>query len=115
MTSSLHGTTDVTTMTLAFPSQPMMHEGPQSLKTLLTVQQHIINCAQSFAVDGRPFGLLNLAVPHQLYALYTAAQWIQEHAQFMHPTQERLRSGTPKIYLLSITEPTTMKNTWIKH
>ena len=77
MTLSLHGTTDVTTMTLAFPSQPMIHEGPQSLKTLLTVQQHIINCAQSFAVDGRPFGLLNLAVPHQLYALYTAAPYPQ--------------------------------------
>ena len=77
MTSTLHGTTDVTTMSLAFPSQPMIHEGPQTLKTLLTIQQHLINCAQSFAIDGQPFGLLNLAVPHQLYALYTAAPYPQ--------------------------------------
>ena len=77
MTTGLHGTTDVATMTLAFPTQPMTHEGPQTLKTLLAIQQHLINCAQSFAVDGQPFGLLNLAVPVQLYALYTAAPYPQ--------------------------------------
>ena len=69
--AGLHGTTDVATMTLAFPSMPTMHQGPQSLKTLLQLRQHLINCAQTFCVDGRPMGYLNLAVGPQIYALYT--------------------------------------------
>lgn len=70
--SSLHGTTDVATILAAFPSMPMIYEGPQSLKTLLAIQEHLISCAQTFRVDGRPLGLLDLAIPPALYALYTA-------------------------------------------
>ena len=70
--AGLHGTTNVATMTLAFSSMQTMHQGPQSLKTLFHLQQHIINCAQTFRVDGRPMDYLNLAVGPQIYALYTA-------------------------------------------
>ena len=68
----LHGATDIATMKTAFPSMPMTLEGPQTLKTLLAIQQHLINCAQSFRVEGRPLGLLNLAIPAPVYQLYTA-------------------------------------------
>ena len=70
--AGLHGTTDVATMTMAFPSMPTMHQGLQTLKTLLQLQQHLINCAQTFRVDGRPMGYLDIAVGPQIYALYTA-------------------------------------------
>ena len=70
--ASLHGVTNITTMKAAFPSLPMVHDGPQTLQTLLAIQQHLINCAQSFWVDGRPLGLLNLAIPAQVYVLYTS-------------------------------------------
>ena len=70
--TSLHGTTDSATMTLAFPSMPTMHQGPQTLKTLLLLQQHMMNCAETFLVDGRPRGYLSLAVGAALYALFTA-------------------------------------------
>ena len=68
----LHGATELATMKTAFPSMPMTLEGPQTLTTLLAIQQHLINCAQSFRVEGRPLGLLNLAIPAQVYQLYTA-------------------------------------------
>ena len=70
--SSLHGVTDIATLKAAFPSRPSIHDGPQTLKMLLGIQQHLINCAQSFRVNGRPLGLLNLAIPAQVYVLYTA-------------------------------------------
>ena len=70
--TGLHGTTDVATMTLAFPSMPAIHQGLQTLKTLLQLQQHLINCAQTFRVDDRPMGYLDIAVGPQIYALYTA-------------------------------------------
>ena len=70
--TSLHGTTDSATMTLAFPSMPTMHQGPQTLKTLLLLQQHMMNCAETFLVDGRPRGYLSLDVGAALYALCTA-------------------------------------------
>ena len=78
--AGLHGTTDIATMTLAFPSIPTMHQGPQSLKTLLQLQQHLINCAQTFCVDGRPMGYLDLAVGPHIYALYTANAYPEKTA-----------------------------------
>ena len=73
--TGLHGTTDVATMTLAFPAMPPYHQGPINLKTLLNLQEHLINCAMTFQVDGRPKGYLDLAVGQQIYALYTAAAY----------------------------------------
>ena len=70
--TGLHGTTDVATMTLAFPAMPPYHQGPINLKTLLKLQEHLINCAMTFQVDGRPKGYLDLAVGQAIYALYTA-------------------------------------------
>ena len=70
--SALHSVTDIATLKAAFPSIPNIHDGPHTLKTLLSIQQHMINCAQSFRVNGRPLGLLNLAIPAQVYVLYTA-------------------------------------------
>ena len=65
-------TTDVATMTQAFPAMPPYHQGPINLKTLLKLQEHLINCAMTFRVDGRAMGYLDLAVGQQIYALYTA-------------------------------------------
>ena len=70
-----HGTTDVATMTLAFPAMPPIHQGMITLKTLLEFQEHLINCAMTFQVNGRPKGYLDLAVGQALYALYTAAAY----------------------------------------
>ena len=69
--TSLHGTTNSATMTLAFPNMPTTHQGPQTLKTLLLLQQHLMNCAETFLVDGRPRGYLSLVVGAALYALFT--------------------------------------------
>ena len=46
--TGLHSTTNVTTMTQAFPSMRIMFQGPQTLKTLLKMQEHLINCAMTF-------------------------------------------------------------------
>ena len=70
--TGLHGTTDVATITMAFPSMPPYHQGPITLKTLLKLQEHLINCAVTFRVDGRAMGYLDLAVGQAIYALYTA-------------------------------------------
>ena len=59
-------------MTLAFPSMTTMHQGPQTLKTLLLLQQHMMNCEEIFLVDGHPRGYLSLAVGAALYALFMA-------------------------------------------
>ena len=59
-------------MTQAFPAMPPYHQGPINLKTLLKLQEHLINCAMTFRVDGRAMGYLDLAVGQQIYALYTA-------------------------------------------
>ena len=71
--ASLHGVTETATMKAAFPNMPNgtnVTDIP-SLKSLLSCLQHLVNCAQSFRVDGRPLGLLALAVTAPVYALYT--------------------------------------------
>ena len=86
----LHGATELATMKTAFPSMPMTLEGPQTLTTLLAIQQHLINCAQSFRVEGRPLGLLNLAIPAQVYQLYTADPY---PARAVNPGDRPLYAG----------------------
>jgi len=71
--TSLRVTTDSATITpLAFPSMPTMYQGLQTLKTLLLLQQHMMNCAETFLVDGWPRGYIRLAVGATLYTLFTA-------------------------------------------
>ena len=51
---------------------PAVLQGPITLKTLLHLQQHFINCAMTFRVEGQAMGYLWLAVVPQIYAIYTA-------------------------------------------
>ena len=104
--ASLHGVTNIATMKAAFPSLQMVHDGPQTSKTLLAIQQHLINCAQSFRVDGRPRGLLNLAIPAQVYVLYTADAYPARTAdpgvmpQFANNTGPVARLNTKNLFAI---------------
>ena len=63
---SQYGTTDLQSMKAAFPPAPHAIEGRPTLKALLRILKHIMECAKKYRIDGQPLGKLYLAVPANL-------------------------------------------------
>ena len=70
--SGLHGATKLSAMKASFPPAPYKIEGKPSLKSLLRILKHMMECAKKHRTDGQPLGKLYLCVPPALYALQTA-------------------------------------------
>ena len=68
-------TTDLAGMRAAFPSAPMPLRDRPTLKGLVRILSHLVDCAQSHRTPGQPMGKLHLVIPPTLWANYSAARY----------------------------------------
>ena len=72
---SLQKPVDIADMRAAFPAMPMPIRDKVTLKGLVRVLSHIVDCAASHRTPERPIGLIHLAIPNTLWHNYSGGTY----------------------------------------